>query len=104
MIRRPPRSTPLYSSTASDVYKRQAITRYAPNPAAALKFLEYLASDSAQVYFADGNNEWPVVKTAPVKNPALDALGSFKPDTLPIGQLAANAAQAQRIYDRAGWR
>ncbi len=80
------------------------ITRYAPNPAAALKFLEYLASDSAQVYFADGNNEWPVVKTAPVKNPALEALGSFKPDTLPIGQLAANAAQAQRIYDRAGWR
>jgi iron(III) transport system substrate-binding protein len=80
------------------------ITRYAPNAAAALKFLEYLASDSAQVYFADGNNEWPVVKTAPVKNPALEALGSFKPDTLPIGQLAANAAQAQRIYDRAGWR
>ena len=24
MIRRPPRSTPLYSSSASDVYKRQA--------------------------------------------------------------------------------
>lgn len=80
------------------------ITKYAPNPAAALMFLEYLASDSAQVYFADGNNEWPVVKTAPVKNPALEALGSFKPDALPVGQLAANAAQAQRIYDRAGWR
>src|SRR5660397_264900 len=27
MIRRPPRSTPLYSSAASDVYKRQASTR-----------------------------------------------------------------------------
>src|SRR5660398_282488 len=26
MIRRPPRSTPLYSSAASDVYKRQMIT------------------------------------------------------------------------------
>ena len=26
MIRRPPRSTPLYSSAASDVYKRQALT------------------------------------------------------------------------------
>ena len=25
MIRRPPRSTPLYSSAASDVYKRQAV-------------------------------------------------------------------------------
>src|SRR5665647_3273420 len=29
MIRRPPRSTPLYSSAASDVYKRQAIYRKA---------------------------------------------------------------------------
>eukprot|EP00826_Nyctotherus_ovalis_P013368 TRINITY_DN13602_c0_g3_i15.p4 TRINITY_DN13602_c0_g3~~TRINITY_DN13602_c0_g3_i15.p4 ORF type:complete len:111 (+),score=8.67 TRINITY_DN13602_c0_g3_i15:23-334(+) len=28
MIRRPPRSTPLYSSAASDVYKRQAYTLY----------------------------------------------------------------------------
>ena len=27
MIRRPPRSTPLYSSAASDVYKRQLKTR-----------------------------------------------------------------------------
>ena len=26
MIRRPPRSTPLYSSAASDVYKRQVIS------------------------------------------------------------------------------
>ena len=26
MIRRPPRSTPLYSSAASDVYKRQKLT------------------------------------------------------------------------------
>jgi iron(III) transport system substrate-binding protein len=28
-----------------------------PNKASAIKFLEYLASDSAQQYFADGNNE-----------------------------------------------
>ena len=29
MIRRPPRSTPLYSSAASDVYKRQFVKRFA---------------------------------------------------------------------------
>ena len=80
------------------------IAKHAPNRDAAVKFLEYLASDSAQAYFADGNNEWPVVKTAHVKNPALDALGPFKPDTLPIGQLANNTALAQRVFDRAGWR
>ena len=80
------------------------ILKHAPNKAAAVKFLEYLASDEAQVYFADGNNEWPVVKTAVAKNPALEQLGSFRPDTLAVGELAKNAALAQRVYDRAGWK
>lgn len=76
----------------------------APHKEVAVRFLEYLASDEAQVYFADGNNEWPVVATAPARNPALEALGKFKADTLPIAELAKNAALAQKIYDRAGWR
>ncbi len=80
------------------------ILKHAPNKAAAVKFLEYLASDEAQVYFADGNNEWPVVKTAAARNPALDKLGSFRPDALAVGDLAKNAALAQRVYDRAGWK
>lgn len=80
------------------------VIKTSPNRAAAVKFMEYLASDSAQAYFADGNNEWPVVKSVQINNPALDALGSFKPDALPIGQLAANTALAQRVFDRAGWR
>src|SRR5660398_243396 len=32
MIRRPPRSTPLYSSAASDVYKRQGAVSHPPSP------------------------------------------------------------------------
>lgn len=76
----------------------------APHKDAAVKFLEYLASDEAQVYFADGNNEWPVVKTAATKNPALDALGPFKADTLNVGTLSTNTALAQKVFDRAGWR
>lgn len=80
------------------------IVKTAPNRDAAVKFLEYLASDEAQAYFADGNNEWPVVKTAKFKNPALDALGDFRSDAMPIGQLAATTVQAQKVFDRAGWR
>ncbi len=76
----------------------------APNKEAAVKFLEYLASDEAQVYFADGNNEWPAVPTVKVNNPALDKLGAFKADTLPMTKLANSVAEAQRIYDRAGYR
>lgn len=76
----------------------------APNKEAAVKFLEYLASDEAQGYFANGNNEWPVVKSAAIHNPELEALGKFKADTLPIGKLAKNTALTQKIFDRAGFR
>jgi len=76
----------------------------APHKEAAVKFLEYLASDEAQRYFADGNNEWPVVASVKVANPALDTLGKFKPDALPVGSLAMYRAKAQIIFDRAGYR
>jgi len=80
------------------------ILKTAPHKDAAIRFLEYLVSDDAQRYFADGNNEWPAVPTVKVANPALDAFGPFKADTLPIATLARNAALAQKIYDRSGWR
>jgi len=76
----------------------------APNKGAAVKFLEYLASDEAQKHFANGNNEWPVVKGVKVSNAALDTLGDFKADTQPVGELAKTTAEAQRIFDRAGFR
>lgn len=78
--------------------------KHAPHKEAAVKFLEYLASQEAQVYFADGNNEWPVVANIKVKNPALEALGAFKADTLPVGKLADTVVQAQKVFDRAGYR
>ncbi len=80
------------------------VLKYAPNREAAVRFMEYLASDEAQAYFADGNNEWPVVKTSVTANPALVAMGSFKADTLPIGTLAKNTVTAQKVFDRAGWK
>ena len=78
--------------------------RNAPHTEAARKFLEYLASDEAQAYFANGNNEWPVVKTAVARNPELESLGTFKADKLTIAEIAARTPLAQRLVDRAGWR
>ena len=78
--------------------------KHAKNPEAAVKFLEYLASDEAQRYFADGNNEWPVVTGVVVANPGLDAMGKFKPDNLAIASIARNVANAQKLLDRAGYR
>ncbi|WP_301102577.1 Fe(3+) ABC transporter substrate-binding protein [Propionivibrio sp.] len=78
--------------------------KYAPHKEAAVKFLEYLASDEAQRYFADGNNEWPAVASVKVANPALDKLGRFKTDALPVGSLAMYRSKAQIIFDRVGYR
>ena len=80
------------------------VIKTAPNRANAIRFLEYLASDAAQVYFADGNNEWPVVKGVKVRNPALEALGDFRSDELPVEKWAPQTATAQKVFDRAGWR
>ena len=78
--------------------------KHAPHKEAAVKFLEYLASDEAQRYFADGNNEWPAVASVKVSNPVLDSLGKFKADNLPVGSLAMYRTKAQLIFDRVGYR
>jgi iron(III) transport system substrate-binding protein len=80
------------------------LMRGAPNRENAIRFLEYLASDEAQIYFANGNNEWPVVKSAVAKNPELASLGKFKADALNVALLGKHVAAAQRIVDRVGWK
>ncbi len=80
------------------------VAKHAKNRDAAIQFMEYLAGDQAQSYFADGNNEWPVTKSAPLNNKALAALGSFKMDTLNISVLGKNQPLAQKIFDRAGFK
>ncbi len=78
--------------------------KHAPHKDAAAKFLEYLVSDKAQEYFANGNNEWPVVAGVKFDNPRLEALGRFKIDPLNASSLAKEIPQAQRIMDKAGWK
>jgi iron(III) transport system substrate-binding protein len=69
-----------------------------------VKFLEYLVSDQAQAYFADGNNEWPVVPGIKLANPALDALGSFKAETIPVSTVGMNQVKVQQMLDRVGYK
>lgn len=79
------------------------VAKNSPNRDAAVKFLEYLASDSAQLYFANGNNEWPVTEV-PVDNKGLAALGNFKRDSVNVAELGRNQAKAQAIMDKVGWK
>ena len=70
---------------------------------AAVRFLEYLVGAEAQAYFAEGNNEYPVVdQVAP--DSALARLGSFKADSADIARIGPHQDTAQKIFDRVGWR
>jgi iron(III) transport system substrate-binding protein len=80
------------------------VARHSPNRAAAIRFLEYLATPQAQAYFADGNNEWPVVQGAETHNAALASLGKYKAESVPAASIGKGQIAAQRILDRVGYR
>jgi len=75
----------------------------APNRENAVRFLEFLASDTAQEIFANGNYEFPVVEGVKM-NPVLESWGNFKKDGLNISKLGENNPEAIKIFDRVGWR
>jgi iron(III) transport system substrate-binding protein len=81
-----------------------AIARHSPNRVAALQFLEYLSSDAAQSFFANGNNEWPVVRSVRIANPALDSMGDFKTETIPVSVVGQHQAKVQQMLDRVGYK
>ena len=80
------------------------VLKNAPHKEAAIRYLEYLAGDAAQTYFASGNNEWPSVAAAPLNNRTLEAMGKFKADTLNVSALGKNQPLAQKIFDRVGYQ
>ncbi len=79
------------------------VTKYSPNKANAIKFIEFLASTDAQELFAKANYEYPVL--AGVKSSDLvSSWGTFKEDNVSINALGENNAKAVKIFDIAGWK
>ncbi|HEY9547926.1 MAG TPA: Fe(3+) ABC transporter substrate-binding protein [Kiloniellaceae bacterium] len=79
------------------------VLKHAPHKEAAVQFLEYLASPEAQRFFAEGNNEYPVVSGVDI-TPALKALGEdFKVDPVNVAVYGSNQPKAQMIFDSVGW-
>ena len=74
-----------------------------PNPENAVKFLEYLTSEPAQLLFANGNNEYPAVPGIAATS-AVVGLGEFTEDPLNASELGINQAAAIMVFDRAGWK
>ena len=79
------------------------VARHAPNRENAVRFLEYLASDQAQSYFAAGNDEYPAVPGVEVSS-SVEELGPLDADPVDLSKVAKNVALAQTIFAEAGWK
>jgi iron(III) transport system substrate-binding protein len=79
------------------------VLKFAPHHTAAVKFLEYLASDAAQNIFTKANYEFPAVASVPADKTA-QTLGHFKIDPINVSFYGVYQAKAQIIFDQDGWR
>ncbi len=79
------------------------ITKHASHRAAAERLLEFLVSTESQTWYAEANNEYPVVVDAKL-SATLESFGEFKSDSLNLTLLGENNRAAVQLMDRAGWR
>ena len=79
------------------------ILKNAPNADNAKRFLEYLASPSAQEYLAAGNDEYPVVAGI-AQSSNVKSLGEFKADPIALTKYGENQPTAQKLYDEVGYK
>ena len=78
------------------------ITRHGANADTALKLMEFMVTDESQAWYAEVNNEYPVVPGAPV-SATLEAFGEFTADDINLTLLGENNRAALQLMDRAGW-
>ncbi len=78
------------------------VAAHAPNRENAVAFLEYLASDAAQSYFAGGNDEYPVVAGVPLPD-SVAALGELVEDGVDLSAVAKHVGAANAIFAEVGW-
>ncbi|MGA0539009.1 Fe(3+) ABC transporter substrate-binding protein [Neotabrizicola sp. VNH66] len=75
-----------------------AMTKAAPNKEAALKFMEWLASDEAQAIYAETNNEYPV-EPGVKRSDLVASWGEFTPDSKTLTEIAALRPAALKLIE-----
>ena len=79
------------------------LTKFARNKKEAILLLEFLVTDESQKWYAEVNNEYPVVIGAEISD-TLKNFGNFKADSINLTILGVNNPAAVKLMDRAGWR
>lgn len=75
-----------------------AMTKSAPNKDAAIKLMEWLASDEAQKLYAETNHEFPV-EPGVERSALVQSWGDFTPDTMPLAEIAKDRADAVKLIE-----
>jgi iron(III) transport system substrate-binding protein len=79
-----------------------ALARHAPNRDAAIRLMEFLASDDAQRLYAEVNHEYPVnPELAP--SDLVASWGTMKRDDIALSEVAKLRARASELVDEVGF-
>jgi len=79
-----------------------AVAAHASHPENAVAFIEWLTTPAGQAMLTTETKEIPLIEGAAMPQ-GLELLGPFKESVFPLNRLGENQAEAQAIYDRAGW-
>ena len=79
-----------------------AITTSADDLALAEEFLIFLLTETGQSYLTRDTKELPLIDGAPLPD-GVDALPDFTPSDTALDVYGENQAEAQRLFDLAGW-
>ncbi|WP_313303130.1 Fe(3+) ABC transporter substrate-binding protein [Diaphorobacter sp.] len=80
-----------------------SVAKYAPNKDNAVKLLEFLVSEPAQVMYAQANYEHPVRKGVALDPVVAKSIGELKIDPLPLTEIAKHRKQASALVDKVGF-
>lgn len=80
-----------------------AVAKNAPNKANAVKLLEFLVSEPAQVLYAQANYEYPVRKGVALDPIIARSIGELQVDPLPVSEVAKHRKQASALVDKVGF-
>ncbi len=79
------------------------LTKDAPNKENALKLIEYLTGEEAQLNYSNTSFEYPInPKVAPSN--IIAEWGSFRVDSLDLNQLGVHRSSAIKIFDNSDWK
>lgn len=80
-----------------------AVAKNAPNQANAVKLLEFLVSEPAQVLYAQAAYEYPVRKGVALDPIIARSIGELQIDPLPLTEITKHRKQASALVDKVGF-